>query len=1269
MSFIIGGLLVLLIAFHFWFINHAETFIENMVSSQSNGTLHLKVKKFKFNWFSKHMELENAHFYSTDTATNNTAYDLKVQKVKLSVKGVLPFLIDKQLLIDSLSLFNPSVTVTQLRAKTSNTDTTQQQLSIPQEMGKVYNSIQDALDVLDVRKFYMQNAAFTLLNNTTTDEIPLRITNINLLLNNIFVSGKDSIASKKILFSDNLTVTTNKQNIHFPDGRHILSFKDFKLDVQQKMVEFDDCTIEATESDSKNNTFAVFFEKLKLTNLNFDSLYHKEIIQADSVYCTRPTFKLNITLPDNKDSAKGPRIDKIIQQLTGNIALKNVIISDGSFDIRTERNGVPNTFTSEHNNFELKGLKILQNAPKPIAIEQFNMGIRNFENFLKDSTYSIQFDSILFYNNQINLNKFVYHELKNNKAINTISMDRFSLDGLSWDDLVLERVVKAANVTLVNPVIQYTLLPQKKYNNNSIYETLAGLGKQMQLHQLHIKNGQIEVILPDKSKLNLYGANFSILGEKLVQSNKIADIQEALQTVNFSKGIYKNGNTSIQLQDIKFSGNDNKLLAKTMWYKDKSGTSVTANNVSLNTFSFDEKLNKLIINQLSWDGANANIINNVPQKHKADSRFIIQQLNGKNTQFKITNQGSILSAYLEKVSCNSIANTNHSNGLVIAGLMANGKQLNLLKEGTELNIETFNIQDLQTSTARNIRFATKNAEDSLVVNIPDIKLTPDVNKLLAQNITANDIVLNNPVLHYYSKNEIADIAIKERINFPLLQVSNLLVNNPTINYHTITENGTTQITWLDKEAKSKLQLQNISSNDHYTIQVGVANLTAQGIAVLTANKHLLKSDNGSFEIELNNTQLTATETGSVEWETHINYFTANKLVFDSLQKNQLGKLIIDKAKLSNITIKPTYLLRPYDLISNNPDFSLSDVTGSFQNDANKFDWYNLRYKKSNSSFTIDSFAYSPILGRDEFVKQLEDQADYLQAKTKEIHIGPFNWDQYVKDSSFNVGSIVINDGFIGTFRDKRIPRKPGNIKPLPVGRLNTIPIKLSVDSITLNNGLVQYEEINEKTNSVGRINVNRLNSKIYHAKNYDHTPTDSLYIHAFAHLENTIDTRLFVAQSYTDSMGGFNMTVDLGSADLTSINPILASLASAKFKSGRIDSLKMAVTGNDDYVYGTMDMKYKNIRIQLFKNGDETNKNFLTRTISFVANTFVIKRNNKKRTGIVFFERLKDRSSINYLVKTTLNGVINSTGATSKNKQRKKYKRALRKTNSYKLEQ
>ncbi|HRF17895.1 MAG TPA: hypothetical protein PK977_06995, partial [Chitinophagaceae bacterium] len=84
------------------------------------------------------------------------------------------------------------------------------------------------------------------------------------------------------------------------------------------------------------------------------------------------------------------------------------------------------------------GLSINKNAEKPLKVKSFTMAIRNYENFIKDSTYSIQFDSILFRNDKLTLSKFVFNKLNDGKVSNTFSIPQFNLSGLSWDDLVFE---------------------------------------------------------------------------------------------------------------------------------------------------------------------------------------------------------------------------------------------------------------------------------------------------------------------------------------------------------------------------------------------------------------------------------------------------------------------------------------------------------------------------------------------------------------------------------------------------------------------------------------------------------------------------------------------------------------------------------------------------------------------------------------------------------------------------------------------------------------
>ena len=316
-AFILGGIVVLLTVFHFWFINHAGDLIEDMVYSQSNGKLNLKVDKFKFNWFTYKMELKKPVFYSNDTAAS-TAYQFRVDKIDIRVKAIFPLLFEKKILIDSLHLFNPDIRVTRLRSSTKDTtDASDTSMSLPQEMGRIYNSIQDALQVLKVNRFQIDNGKFSLINKIRPEEPPVVISNIYLHLDNLQVDTALEAREQKILFSDNVALHTTNQNILFPDKRHRLSFSNFRINILNRFVEFDSCTVTATKGDSAKNSFSIFFDKLQMTNIDFTALYHNEIIKADSVYCINPRFRLDVDLEKRTGPAKAPpNLNELIQQLT-----------------------------------------------------------------------------------------------------------------------------------------------------------------------------------------------------------------------------------------------------------------------------------------------------------------------------------------------------------------------------------------------------------------------------------------------------------------------------------------------------------------------------------------------------------------------------------------------------------------------------------------------------------------------------------------------------------------------------------------------------------------------------------------------------------------------------------------------------------------------------------------------------------------------------------------------------------------------------------------
>jgi hypothetical protein len=249
---------------------------------------------------------------------------------------------------------------------------------------------------------------------------------------------------------------------------------------------------------------------------------------------------------------------------------------------------------------------------------------------------------------------------------------------------------------------------------------------------------------------------------------------------------------------------------------------------------------------------------------------------------------------------------------------------------------------------------------------------------------------------------------------------------------------------------------------------------------------------------------------------------------------------------------------------------------------------------------------------------------------------------------------------MSSYRDKRMPRQSGVVRLLPANLLKKIGTHMLADTFNIKNTNIDYEEVNEKTGVAGKITVNRVNGAVTHVRNFDLVEGDSLTIRVSGYLQDTMFTKLQLRESYTDTLGGFLLTGQMGPADITILNPILASLASAELRSGKLDTMSMRVVGREAMAFGEMKMFYHDLKIRVRKPGNR--RTIMTSLTTFLANT-IIKNENKNRTGMVFFMRWRDRSAINYLVKIALSGMTSSVGVKRNKKLIRKYEKEIRARN------
>ncbi|MBC7874462.1 MAG: hypothetical protein H7Y01_10720, partial [Ferruginibacter sp.] len=195
------------------------------------------------------------------------------------------------------------------------------------------------------------------------------------------------------------------------------------------------------------------------------------------------------------------------------------------------------------------------------------------------------------------------------------------------------------------------------------------------------------------------------------------------------------------------------------------------------------------------------------------------------------------------------------------------------------------------------------------------------------------------------------------------------------------------------------------------------------------------------------------------------------------------------------------------------------------------------------------------------------------------------------------------------------------------------------------------------------IPITRMTVRLIALKNYNIKPNDSLSIQATGYLMDTAWIRLRVKESYTDTLAGFLMTMRVKPVDLTVLNPVLIPLASLKLESGYLDTLNLRAIGREYLSLGEMQMLYHDLKVRFLKDGNETRKTFGTGLMNFIANTFVIRKNNTSRTGNVFFIRDRGKSAINFLIKIAMSGMASSAGVKRNKKMIRQYKKELEKRN------
>ena len=1230
-------------ALYLWFIHNSKDLLIELVKARSAGKLNLDLADVTFDFVNNEVKIDKAKITSTKKGNPAITYQVSFRKITLHTNSIWSLLVHRTLQVKQIKAYDPVIEVYNNRK--ANPADTINTLSIGKELGKIYNSIQDGITALGTHSIYVINASLILNNKVSSAEKRIVFSNIYFTLKKLHKFNK---ASGGYVENNNIDFSSSNQAITLSDGIHQLLFK--KLSIKQaKSIILDTCTIIALPVHSAGSSYTINFKRLALIGVDFNALYKKSLIKADSVYCENPVSDMRIIsrASDSSVAGKGlPNLEKIIKVFSGNLDLGFVGVSNA--DIRLDIKG-RKSMSNIHSgkvNFEIKNLRINPDSTQLVSMSDFDMMVKGYKLYNSDSTCVYSFDSIRFANDKLVLNNVsVYTTSGNNRIRNyrNYTMPHFELSGINWSELVFRQNLQATEAIMYNPTINFI----KKKNFQSPGKSLffnSGhtFDDFMDIDKFKIINGTINIQWGINNSLQLAGLNLGVFGNN-ISDFKHLRLNRDVQSLFFTSGYLKMANINAQLINVVFKPN-NEIRAGTLIVgNSKQGIDAKINDISIKSIYTGKDKNDFIVDGLKWNSGTVNL--NTPNgtgKSQRASSILLKNIRGSRTSFKIKNNKLEAGAYVNDIQIRSLFK-NNTDPIVINGLQIDGEGMNISDGFLKMKAAKFFLSD-EKQVLSGASFEDNNNLQRLSVTAPSLEVTGDIHNIFTKKFNFKNITLQSPVIDFEKRNLPSQQAQKS-LPVPPVTIDEVNIFQPDIRFKIQDSAGLGFL--LPFTSSGRMQISNFRF-DSLGLRAGAVGIQNARASLSRGQDNLFEIDS-SLDITVRDINISSVNKSWIGFLDKISLKNHRDFVFNIKESSILLKDI----NAGNLSVSSSLVKNTQQLLEANPDAWVKTSSAKYLTKTISMQADNVYYDERSKVLSVDSVNYHPIIPRDSAIALNPYQMDYIYFSAGSAVFNDIDLFKTVKDNSISAQKIIFNRPSINVYRDKLPPFLEGVRKELFTGQIKALQIPVSINTIDINDGQVSYIEKNSKSRLEGNVVLAHLNGKILNLKNNDLHPTDSLSVSLAGRLLDQLPFDIQLNQSYVAPLYGFRINLKMQPASLTALNPLLGPLSDVRFVLGNVDKLDMKVTGNDNAAHGTMKFYYHNLRIKLLKNGGVTERKLLRGAESDLVNFFFLKNNNTSRTGLVYFVRPKDRSFYYYINKIIFSGVSTSVGARKNSKFRK----------------
>jgi hypothetical protein len=325
--------------------------------------------------------------------------------------------------------------------------------------------------------------------------------------------------------------------------------------------------------------------------------------------------------------------------------------------------------------------------------------------------------------------------------------------------------------------------------------------------------------------------------------------------------------------------------------------------------------------------------------------------------------------------------------------------------------------------------------------------------------------------------------------------------------------------------------------------------------------------------------------------------------------------------------------------------SLGDITYPTPDGFYVIKLAGLDLKTKESQFSANGFELIPQYDKQEFGRKFGRQTDRFDLMVKSVGSENFDVHKLLSDNQLWIDEINIEDVHFDIYRDKNIARDLSIFPKLPHQSLAGLDMGVNVEKIIVSSAHIIYQEVTDGETEPGVMVISNGRAEVLNALNITSAQHIEKVMQWMVSGELYNQGRFDVAVGFSadHESGEFSFSGRVDEMGMDAFNQILVPQEHIRVEEGRIISNQFEVDAGTDYSTGVMNFQYENLKVAFLK--EKKNHEMKDRSFySALANTGLRFLNLDQQetpadTAYIYFERDKNKSIFNYIVKSLISGV------------------------------